>query len=251
MPENLVVGVIPARWGSTRFPGKPLHEIAGKPLILHVWDQCQRCRQLSEVVVATDDSRIVDAVEEFGGKAVMTREDHPSGTDRVAEAAEHYPDATHLINIQGDEPLIDPSLIDQLAESLIHSADLPMVTAANPIEADDPAVDDPDVVKVVVDQMGRALYFSRCPIPFRRNREETTGATCYRHKGIYGFRRDFLVEFVSWEPSFLEQTEKLEQLRALENGAQIQVIITKDESPGVDTLEQAGEVGQFLSGNSK
>lgn len=187
--------------------------------------------------MATDDERIMAGVAAFGGKAVMTRDDHPSGTDRIAEVAAHYPDATHLINIQGDEPLISPELIDELADALATDADLPMITAANPMAADDPAVQDPNVVKVTIATGGEALYFSRSPIPHPR--EMPAGLTYHRHKGIYGFRRDFLLQFVEWPPSLLEQTECLEQLRALENGAKIKVVPTDDDSPGIDTLEQA------------
>ncbi len=240
-----VLGVIPARWGSTRFPGKPLHLIAGKPLIQHVWDQCAKCKRLDAVTVATDDERIAAAVAEFGGHATMTRDDHPSGTDRTAEVAEAFPDVTHIINIQGDEPLIDPDLIDQLAGDLADQSDLPMITAANPLAATDPLIDDPNVVKVTIDANGNALYFSRSCIPHPRSTPEAL--TFYRHKGIYGFRRDFLFDFVAWPPSLLEETEGLEQLRALENGARIRVVLTDDDSPGVDTPEQAAILHQQLS----
>jgi len=230
----MVIGVLPARWGSTRFPGKPLHLIAGKTLIQHVWERCSECELLDQVIVATDDQRIADGVASFGGQAVMTRNDHPSGTDRIAEVAEKFPEATHFINIQGDEPLICPKLIDQLAQDLLENSELEMITAANPMAADQPEVTDPNVVKVTIDSQGHALYFSRSPIPFAR--EPHPELIYYRHKGIYGFRRDFLLRFVSWEPSLLEQVECLEQLRAMENGSRIR---TDDDSPGIDTLEQA------------
>jgi len=239
-----ILGVIPARWGSTRFPGKPLHPIAGKSLVEHVWDRCRACRNLSRVTIATDDDRIADAVRDFGGHATMTRDDHPSGTDRVAEVAESFPEATHILNIQGDEPLIDPELIDRLAADLLADPDLPMITAANPTVADAEGLDDPNVVKVVLDARGDALYFSRSLIPHPRNRPD--GLRWFRHKGIYGFRRDFLFDFVGWEPSLLERTEGLEQLRALENGGRIRVVITDDESPGVDTPEQAAILHERL-----
>ncbi len=253
MPESdnqHVLGVIPARWGSTRFPGKPLEQIAGKSLIQHVWERCAECSRLTDVVVATDDDRIFAAVEGFGGKAVMTRDDHPSGTDRMAEVAGAFPNHEVLINIQGDEPLIDAGLIDQLAADLLADVDLPMITAANPMAADDEAVSDPNVVKVVMDCHGRALYFSRSPLPFQRN-PGLPGLTVYRHKGIYGFRRGFLLQFVKWEPSILEQVEGLEQLRAMENGAQIRVLITADESTGIDTPEQAALLEAHLLGQIK
>ena len=240
-----VLGVIPARWGSTRFPGKPLHLIAGKPLVQHVWDRCRECRQLARLTVATDDERIAAAVEGFGGHVTMTRPDHPSGTDRAAEVAAAFPEMTRILNIQGDEPLIDPALIDALAAALLADPGLPMITAANPLAADDPVLADPNVVKVVIDRDGHALYFSRSQIPHPRNVPE--GLVCYRHKGIYGFRRDFLFDFVAWPPSLLERTEGLEQLRALENGVRIRVVLTDDASPGVDTPEQAAILHDLLS----
>ncbi|MGB1260897.1 MAG: 3-deoxy-manno-octulosonate cytidylyltransferase, partial [Akkermansiaceae bacterium] len=230
-------------WASTRFPGKPLHPIAGKPLVQHVWERCQQCSELDEIVIATDDSRILATAKSFGAEAVLTSENHPTGTDRIAEAAAAFPNATHVINIQGDEPLIDPSLIDELARSLHADADLAMATAANPI-TEDALLDDPNVVKVVLAQNGDALYFSRSPLPYRRS--ESPALKLYRHKGIYAYRRDFLETFVTWEPSPLELAESLEQLRALENNARIKVLITDDESPGVDTLEQAQQIEALL-----
>lgn len=241
-----VLGVIPARWGSTRFPGKPLHPIAGKALIHHVWDQCRKCRQLDAVVVATDDDRIAAAVRDFGGDVVMTRDDHASGTDRIAEVARKRPDFGIIINIQGDEPLISPALIGRLAREMAKDPALPMITAANPLDPGAPEVGDPNVVKVTIDRSGRALYFSRSPIPYPRD-ATVEGLRYLRHKGIYGFRRDFLLQFVRWRPSLLERVEGLEQLRAMENGAAIRVVLTDDDSPGVDTPEQAAILDQFLS----
>lgn len=239
-----ILGVLPSRWGSTRFPGKPLHLIAGKPLIQHVWERCQQCSKLDEIIVATDDERIFSVVEAFGGKAVMTSKAHPTGTDRIAEAVAAIPAATHVINIQGDEPLIDPSLIDELAEAMMADPSLDMATAANPMSADDAAVQDPNVVKVVTALDGRALYFSRSPLPYFRNPVE--GLAVLRHKGIYAYSRGFLERFVTWAPSPLERAESLEQLRALENGASIRVLVTDDASPGVDTPEQARMIEQLL-----
>lgn len=241
--KSHVVGLIPARWASTRFPGKPLHLIAGKPLVQHVWERCQECSNLDRIVVATDDQRIFNTAKAFGAEVVMTSVDHPTGTDRIAEAATSFPEATHVINIQGDEPLIEPTLIDELTLALLADADLAMATAANEI-TEDKLVEDPNVVKVVLRHDGDALYFSRSPLPYRRS--ESPDLKLYRHKGIYAYRRDFLENFVTWEPSPLELAESLEQLRALENGARIRVIITDDESGGVDTLEQANELETFL-----
>jgi 3-deoxy-manno-octulosonate cytidylyltransferase (CMP-KDO synthetase) len=197
------------------------------------------------VIVATDDERIREAVVGFGGMAVMTSPDHPTGTDRIAEAARAVPQATHIVNIQGDEPLIDPGLIDELAAVMAADASLDMATAANPLDPQDPAVMDPNVVKVVVTQAGRALYFSRSPLPFFRNAVD--GLPVLRHKGIYAYTRGFLERFVTWPPSPLEMAESLEQLRALENGARIHVLRTADTSPGVDTIEQARHVELLLS----
>lgn len=240
-----ILGILPARWGSTRFPGKPLHPIAGKPLIQHVWERCQECRHLDSVAVATDDARIRDAVEAFGGTAIMTSADHPTGTDRIAEALAAMPQATHVINIQGDEPLIDPGLVDELARLMIDHPELEMATAANPMDPADPALSDPNVVKVVIALDGRALYFSRSPVPYFRNPVE--GLSVLRHKGIYAYRRDFLDRFVSWPPSPLERAESLEQLRALEHGVTIRVIPTDDASPGVDTPEHAMAIESLLT----
>ncbi|MCF6311213.1 MAG: 3-deoxy-manno-octulosonate cytidylyltransferase [Verrucomicrobiales bacterium] len=244
--EAKVLGIIPARWGSTRFPGKPLHLIAGKALVQHVWDRCQQCENLDAIVVATDDQRIAAAVKAFGGEVALTSPDHPSGTDRIAEVAQLWPEHSHLINIQGDEPLISPELIDQLAQTLIDQPDCEMVTAANPIHFEDPEFSDPNVVKVVIDHQSRALYFSRSPIPYQRS--PVADLQTLRHKGIYGFSREFLLKFVQWQPSALERCEQLEQLRALENGTKINVIITSDDSPGIDTPEQADILDrQFLT----
>ncbi len=247
-PNFHFVGVLPARWGSTRFPGKPLHFIAGKTLIQHVWERCRKCSRLDEILVATDDERIFQAVEKFGGRAVMTSPDHPTGTDRIAEALNAAPLATHIVNIQGDEPLIDPALIDELVAAMVADSSLDMATAANPLDPADPAVSDPNVVKVVTALDGRALYFSRSPLPFFRN--AVPGLPVLRHKGIYAYSRSFLERFVIWPPSPLEKAESLEQLRALENGASIKVLLTNDASPGVDTPEQALEIEAILSQQS-
>ena len=216
-----ILGVLPARWGSTRFPGKPLHQIGGKPLIQHVWERCKECTRLDEIIVATDDERIRDVVTAFGGKVVMTSPNHPTGTDRIAEAAQAVPQATHIINIQGDEPLIDPALIDELAATMAAHPSLDMATAANPLDPADVAVQDPNVVKVAIALDGRALYFSRSPLPYFRN--SVSGLPVLRHNGIYAYKRKFL-----------------------ENGASIKVLITADTSPGVDTPDQAREIERIL-----
>ena len=241
-PTN-ILGVIPARWASSRFPGKPLHVIANKPLVQHVWERCKEASELDAVVVATDDERIRDCVERFGGQACMTSPDHPSGTDRVAEAAALCGSYTHVINVQGDEPLIAPELIDSLAERLRADPGIEMITAANPLNCER-EFGDPNVVKVVIDSAGKALYFSRSPIPYRRN--DSADLQNYRHNGIYGFRTDFLKKFITWNPSPLERAEGLEQLRAVENGVRIQVVVTDRIALGVDTPAQASEMEQTL-----
>lgn len=239
-----VLVVIPARWGSTRFPGKPLHLIAGKPLVQHVWERCKQCRHVDKVVIATDDERIADAVRLFNAVSVLTSPDHPSGTDRVAETAKSFPSHGIVINVQGDEPLISPALIDELAQTLAADESIPMITAAAPLE-DAELRNDANVVKVVMNMQSDALYFSRSLIPFPR--DAAAGATHFRHLGIYGFRREFLFQFVTWPQSPLEKAESLEQLRALENCARIRVVTTRDSSPGVDTEEQARAVEALLA----
>lgn len=213
-----------------------LHEIAGKPLVQHVWERCQACRAVDDIVIATDDARIVEAGEAFGARVVLTSPAHPSGTDRIAEAAALFPDHHVLINVQGDEPLISPALIDELAERLRDEPAIPMITAAAPLR-DAALLHDPNVVKVVLDELGDALYFSRSPLPYFRN--EVPELQPLRHLGIYGFQRDFLLRFVSWPPAALERAEALEQLRALAHGARLRVVLTDELSPGVDTPEQA------------
>jgi 3-deoxy-manno-octulosonate cytidylyltransferase (CMP-KDO synthetase) len=220
--------------------------LAGKPLVRHVWERCCRCTALDRVVIATDDDRIAAAARDFGAEVALTRPDHPSGTDRIAEVAERFPDHDVILNVQGDEPLVRPDLIDLLARTLAEDPALPMVTAAHPVSAGDEALlDDPNVVKAVLARNGDALYFSRSRIPYPRT-PEVPGLRLLRHKGIYGYRRDFLLRFVSWPPGLLEQAEGLEQLRALENGARIRVLLTDDDSPGVDTPEQARIVSALI-----
>jgi len=247
MHKSRVLGIIPARWASTRFPGKPLHPIAGKPLIQHVWDQCKKTNNLDEILIATDDTRIAESAESFGAKVVMTSDNHVSGTDRIAEAAITDQNSTHIINIQGDEPLIDPNLIDQLAEKISNDSTICMITAAvagiNNLD-----LANSNVVKTVIDKENNAIYFSRSVIPHQNS--ESPAAPCYRHKGIYGYTKDFLLKFVRWEPSPLELAESLEQLRAIENGERIHVIITDDNSIGVDTPEQAIMVEQQILANT-
>ena len=242
------VGVIPARWASTRFPGKPLHPIAGKPLLQHVWERCRRVRSLDSVIVATDDMRIAEAAFIWGAEVALTSPRHRSGTDRVAEVLRHAKQFGLVINIQGDEPLVEAGLIDRLVKKLRSDPDIHMVTAAHPFSNPKDALS-PHQVKVVVDKNGRALYFSRAAIPAyaasavgERSIPAAAGPMprrYLRHQGIYGFRRELLLQFVRWKPSPLERTESLEQLRALENGVSVHVLVTKHGSPGVDTPQDA------------
>jgi len=225
------VVIIPARWASTRFPGKPLALIAGKPLVQHVWERCCEAKQITRVIVATDDIRIAETVFNFGAEVSITSSRHPTGTDRLAEVAERLRGFSRILNVQGDEPAIAPDLIDRLAAEMAAHPRLEMVTAAAPFSSQE-AVADPNNVKVVADLDGNALYFSRSGIPF--NRDGGKGVLPMHHLGIYGYRRNFLLQFVRWKPTPLEKMEKLEQLRALEHGAKIRVITTKRRSVGVD-----------------
>jgi 3-deoxy-manno-octulosonate cytidylyltransferase (CMP-KDO synthetase) len=243
------MGVIPARWGSTRFPGKSLALIAGVPLVVRVLQRVQQARRLDEVLVATDDQRIAHAVEDIGGAVVMTRPDHPSGTDRIAEAVRDRA-AEVVINIQGDEPLIDPVLIDRLAVVLLEGDDWDMATAATPIRTAE-EVCDASVVKVVCDQMDGALYFSRSVIPFFRGRGVEQGIreqAYWRHIGIYAYRRSFLERMVKHVPVTLETAESLEQLRALYMGGRIKVLRTESPGPGVDVPGDVARVEALLGG---
>ena len=240
---NKAVGIIPARWSSTRFPGKPLHLLAGTPLLKHVWEKCRRAKTLDSVIIATDDMRIANAAFDWGAEVALTSRSHRSGTDRAAEVARHAKHFAFIINIQGDEPLIKPQLIDGLVEKLRSDRNAKIVTAAHPFE--NPAgASSPHQVKVVMDASGCALYFSRAAIPFARDRSKIK---YLRHQGIYGFRRETLLRFVKWKPSPLERTESLEQLRALENGVTVHVLITAEGSPGIDTPEDAKALERKLA----
>ncbi|CAN5423832.1 3-deoxy-manno-octulosonate cytidylyltransferase [soil metagenome] len=225
--------IIPARFGSSRFPAKILAAETGRPLVQHVVDQVGQCKQVERVIVATDDQRIADALKPFGTRCEMTSPDHQSGTDRIAEVARGLDDDI-IVNVQGDEPEIEPATIDSLIE-LLQSTDATIATAATRWpEGADPH--DPNLVKVVVSQAGHALYFSRAPIPYPRDEKSTSQYLV--HQGIYAYRRDFLLEFAAMPQTDLEKTEKLEQLRALENGHKISVLITDRAVHGIDTVEQ-------------
>lgn len=239
-----IFGIIPARYGSTRFEGKPLALIAGKPLIQRVYERARMVRDLDQVVVATDDTRILDAVFEFGGQAVMTHPDHPSGTDRLAEAAEILGAEPEdiVVNIQGDQPVFDPEVISRVIRPLLEDPNLPMSTPAVPL-TDPKQINDPNVVKVVFNNYDLALYFSRAPIPCPR---EGGRADYFRHVGIYVYRAEFLQQFVTLPLGRLEALEKLEQLRVLEHGYPIKVVVTDLVSLDVDVPEDVARVEAFL-----
>ena len=241
-----IAGIIPARYASTRFPGKPLHPIAGKPLIQRVVEQCQKARSLQEVIVATDDPRIAEVAKKFC-RVEMTRADHPSGSDRIAEVAARL-ECDAVVNIQGDEPMISPAVINAVAEALENNE---MSTAATRISKVE-EYDSPNAVKVVVSASGRALYFSRRTIPFVRDAasrssvEQLAAFPFLKHLGIYGYRRETLLRLVKFPVSALENAEKLEQLRALENGIQIAVVTVDYDSVGVDVPEDVARVEMML-----
>jgi len=244
--KTTIALVIPARWGSTRFPGKCLHPKAGKPLVQHVWERSLQAKGISYVLIATDDDRIAKAALNFGADVVMTSPDHPSGTDRIAEVAGRLKEATHFINVQGDEPMIDPLLISSLAKTLKCNPKIGMITAATPF-TDPKEADDPNCVKVVLRPDGDALYFSRSRIPCHRDaQDKKTRIAPLLHLGIYGYRKDILRKLVRFTPSPLEQCEKLEQLRALEHGIPIRVVLTSHRGVGVDTPGDAIRVEKLL-----
>ncbi|HHW11600.1 MAG TPA: 3-deoxy-manno-octulosonate cytidylyltransferase [Firmicutes bacterium] len=241
-----VVGIIPARYGSTRLPGKPLKLIAGKPMIEHVYRRAEKAACLSDLLVATDDLRIKEAVEAFGGKAVMTSADHQTGTDRLVEAVGYLDLGPEdiVVNIQGDEPLLDPRMIDELAQPLINDPGLVMSTLKHRI-TDTAEINNPNVVKVVTDLEGFALYFSRSPLPYNR-----TGADVpvFKHVGLYAYRKAFLLKYASMARTPLEQAESLEQLRALENGYRIKVVETHFQTIGVDSQSDLDRINKLLCG---
>ena len=232
--------VIPARYSSTRLPGKPLKDICGKPMICRVYERAKNSKLADEIIVATDDERIFQAVEENAGHAMMTRADHKTGTDRLAEVAEKFPDVEVVVNVQGDEPLIEASLIDELIEQF-SDENLQMATVATEL-FDEDEMKNPNNVKVVIDKKNNALYFSRSLIPYPRNAGK---AKVYKHIGIYAYRRNFLLDYAKMQPTELEQSESLEQLRALENGFKIRVIKSDCKFIGVDTEEDLRLVNEI------
>ncbi|MDD5347506.1 MAG: 3-deoxy-manno-octulosonate cytidylyltransferase [Candidatus Omnitrophica bacterium] len=239
-----VVGIIPARYGSTRFEAKVLADILGKPMIQWVWERSRQCRLLDEVIIACDDERVADAARSFGAEVVMTAKGHASGTDRIAEVVNPM-DVKVVVNIQGDEPLVHPTMIDNVVLAILGDSSIGVATIIRKIE--DPAdIDDPHVVKAVKDTNGFALYFSRAPIPFLAQSSEVKNPVYYKHIGLYGYSKDFLFTYKNIKPSALERIERLEQLRILENGYKIKVIETTHDTIGVDTPEDLAKAVAYL-----
>lgn len=260
MAKRKIIGIIPARYGSKRLPGKPLIQVNGKPLVQRVYEAAKESHFLDRVIVATDSARVSDLVYGFGGEAFLSLRGHPTGTDRVAEVAKNL-NYDWVINIQCDQPFLSPRMIDDLAKSMFAERNLPMGTLARKI--DDPQkLQHPNVVKVVLDQKDFALYFSRFPIPYIRdmhrvahaggsNKIDLKRAPYYEHIGIYFFRKDFLLRFASWRQSPLERQEKLEQLRALENGYKIKVCVTKQHSFTIDSPSDLRKLRGKKKGRSR
>ncbi len=238
-----VIGVIPARWASTRFEGKVLAAIKGKPMIQHVWERAGTSESLDELVIACDDERIVEAAEQFGAKAILTSSDHPSGTDRIAEAAQSL-EGNIVVNIQGDEPLICPTIIDSLVNALKEDESCSMGTVIR-VLIKKKELKDPNIVKVVIDGEMNAVYFSRSPIPYNRDVDEEI--TYYKHIGIYAYRKNFLLSYKDLPKLNLEKAEQLEQLRALEYGYKIKTVITNADTVGVDTPKDLERVEAILN----
>jgi len=244
----MVLAVIPARWASTRFPGKPLVEIGGKSMIQRVFEQVSRSEKVDQIVVATDDERILNHVHGFGAEAILTHPEHPSGTDRCAEAARLYPSANIVLNVQGDEPFIQPQQIDLLADTLLNHPTARIATLGKKIDLPD-FLTNPNVVKVVFSEKQGAIYFSRHPIPYVRGiamEDWLEHQDFFKHIGLYGFQREALLEIAGLSPTPLEKAESLEQLRWLEHGFQIAVGITTWETLGIDTPEDLEAANQSV-----
>jgi len=250
--NNTIIAIIPARFGSTRFPGKALVPIQDKPMIQWVYERTCMSRLVNRVIVATDDERIMNAVSSFGGESIMTSSSHSTGTDRIAEVAQKLA-CDIVVNVQGDEPLIEAAMIDEAISPLVRDPSIPMATLCKKIEREEEAFD-PNVVKVVFDRNGFALYFSRAPIPWNRDgwagkksfSDLSLDGTMYKHIGLYVYRRDFLLGYSGMRQTTLEAAEKLEQLRVLEHGSRIKVTTTEHESFGVDIPDDLSKILQRL-----
>jgi 3-deoxy-manno-octulosonate cytidylyltransferase (CMP-KDO synthetase) len=242
-----VVGVIPARYSSSRFPGKVLADILGKPMIQHIWERSRQALLLDDLIIACDDERVLEAAREFGAKAILTARAHTCGTDRICEVVNPL-EVKVVINIQGDEPLVHPTMIDSIARAILEDESVSMATIMKKI--DDPiAVNDPNIVKLVVDKNNYALYFSRASIPYLRADSEVKAPSYYKHIGLYGYTKDFLFTFKNSPPSRLEKIECLEQLRVLEEGFRIKVVETKYDTISVDTPVDLEKVKEYLQKN--
>ncbi len=244
-----IAAIIPARYASTRFPGKPLAMANGKPLIQYVFEAVSRSSLVKRVIVATDDERIFKAVREFGGEAEMTLQNHSTGTDRISEVAKRLK-TDIIVNVQGDEPLIEPDVINETVKPLMNNSEILMATLKTRIITNE-ELKDPNVVKVVTDRDDFALYFSRFPIPYVRDTASQPHPAHYKHIGIYVYKKDFLLKFAQMRPTLLEEAEKLEQLRALENGYKIKVVETDYNSIGVDTPEDLERIKRILDARCK
>ncbi|MCX5708423.1 MAG: 3-deoxy-manno-octulosonate cytidylyltransferase [Candidatus Omnitrophica bacterium] len=242
--KSKVVGVIPARYSSTRFEAKVLADIMGKPMIQWVWERAKQVKVLDELIIACDDERVAEVCKGFGATVAMTAKGHASGTDRIAEVVNPL-DVKVVVNIQGDEPMIHPTMIDSVAREILSGSAISVATIIKKIE-DPQEINDPHVVKVVKDKNDFALYFSRSPIPFLARNSDITAPVYYKHIGLYGYSKDFLFTYKNMAPSCLERTEKLEQLRILEDGYKIKVIETKYNTIGVDTPEDLEKVKEYL-----
>ena len=239
-----VIGVIPARYSSTRFEGKVLADILGKPMLQHIWERAKQALLLDDLIIACDDERVANVAREFGAKVVLTAKAHPSGTDRICEVINPL-DVKIVMNIQGDEPLIHPTMIDSVARALLEDSSISMATIIKKIE-DPQSINDPNVVKVVVDKNNFALYFSRVRIPHHAQNSEVQSPVYYKHIGLYGYTKDFLFIYKNLPVSDLEKIERLEQLRVLEEGFRIKVVETKYDTIGVDTPEDLERVREYL-----
>jgi len=249
-----VIGVIPARYGASRFPGKPLAMICGKPMIIHVYERAKQAKLLTDLLIATDDDRIMAVAEQYHAKAVMTRSDHPSGSDRIAEAVQNE-DVDIVVNIQGDEPLIIPEMLDQVVAPLVQDRNIVMGTMKKKIVNPDD-LNNPNVVKVVTDQQGFALYFSRSCVPYPKKGFQSLDSgsispDVYKHLGIYVYQKEFLLNYTKMNPGVLEKIEELEQLRVLENGYRIKVVESSFETQAVDTPEDLIKVEKLMQSHIK
>ena len=239
-----VVGIIPARYSSTRFEGKVLADILGKPMLQHVWERAKESRLLDEVIIACDDERVAAAARAFGSKVAMTAKAHASGSDRICEVINPL-DVKVVINIQADEPLIHPTMIDKVARELLENSSIPMASVMKAIDEEE-IVNNPDVVKVVIDKNNFAIYFSRSPIPYHARNSNIAVPIYFKHIGLYGYTKDFLYTYKNLPVSYLERVECLEQLRVLEQGFRIKMIETKFDTIGVDTPEDLEKVKAYL-----